>query len=140
MANKTIATDIDPANFLNTLDNEAVRTDCQTLINLMADATGEPPKVWGKNMLGFGYYHYRYESGREGDWFLTGFSPRKQNITIYLQAGIDSNDPDMAKLGNYKAGNSCLYIKKLSDIDLAALKILVERSVQYIKAKYAIPD
>lgn len=136
MANKTVPTDNSIVDFLNTIDNEEVRADCQILIDLMTDATGQPPKIWGTNMLGFGTYHYRYDSGREGDWFLTGFSPRKQNLTIYLQAGIDTEHPDTAKLGKYKAGNSCLYVKKLSDIDLGVLKTLVERSVQYIQAKY----
>jgi hypothetical protein len=91
----------------------------------------------GSSIIGFGRYHYKYESGREGDWFLAGFSPRKNNLSIYITAGFDKYDDIMSKLGKYKTGASCLYVKKLSDIDIDTLKVLVEKSVSDMKKRYA---
>ena len=89
--------------------------------------------MWGPSIIGFGSYHYLYESGREGDWFLTGFSPRKQNLTIYIMAGFDRYDELLAKIGKYKPGKSCLYIKRLDDIDKNVLGDLIRFSVEYLK-------
>jgi hypothetical protein len=93
--------------------------------------------MWGSSIIGFGSYHYKYESGREGDWFLTGFSPRKQNLTLYIMAGFAQYDELMKKLGKYKTGKSCLYVKSLADIDLATLKTLIQQSVKHTTQKSA---
>ncbi len=102
----------------------------------MKEITGEEPTLWGDSIVGFGRYHYTYESGREGDWFLTGFSPRKQNLTLYIMAGFDDYDDLMNKLGKYKTGKSCLYVKKLQDIDLPILKQLIKQSVVHTSKTY----
>lgn len=123
--------------FLNGVDNDERRKDCFTLLDLFQQWTKETPKMWGASIVGFGSYHYKYDSGREGDWFLTGFSPRKQNLTIYITAGFREYDDIMKNLGKYTTGSSCLYVKKLSDIDIDKLKTLVEKSVAYMKKRYA---
>lgn len=123
--------------FLATVEDEKRREDCRAVMELMRDVTGEEPKLWGDSIIGFGTYHYVYESGREGDWFLTGVSPRKQNLTLYIMAGFDRYDELMAKLGKHKTGKSCLYVKKLEDMDLDVLRELVERSVAHMKERYA---
>jgi hypothetical protein len=102
----------------------------------MKDVTGEEPKMWGQGIVGFGTYHYVYASGREGDWPLAGFSPRKRNLTLYIMAGFKRYDDLMSKLGKYKTGKSCLYINKLDDIDLDVLRELVHHSIEYMKQKY----
>lgn len=126
----------DIVEFLNKIDNEEKKSDCFRLLELFGQWTNETPKMWGQSIVGFGSYHYKYDSGREGDWFLTGFSPRKQNLTIYITAGFKEYDEIMKELGKYKTGSSCLYVKKLSDIDIDKLKILVEKSVAYMKERY----
>ena len=95
-----------------------------------------PPKMWGDTIIGFGSYHYKYASGREGDWFITGFSPRKQNLTIYIMNGFDRYTELMSQLGKYKTSKSCLYIKKMEDIDLEILSNLINESVKYMVKKY----
>ena len=107
-----------------------------TLLTVMQKTTGCGPKRWGPAIIGFGTYHYRYESGREGDWFLTGFSPRKNDLTLYIMAGFDRYDSIMKRLGKYKTGKSCLYIKKLADIDRDALRELIGASVGHIRRTY----
>lgn len=137
--NKTQQTDADVATFLAGVEPEARRTDCEALSTLMADVTGEPPRMWGAAMVGFGSYHYRYESGREGDSFLAGFAPRKAALTIYLMGTYcegDGADALFAKLGKFKTGKACLYVKRLSDIDLDVLRELVVLSVKALKRKY----
>ncbi len=94
------------------------------------------PKMWGDSMVGFGTYHYKYPSGREGDWFLTGFAPRKKALTLYIMAGFTQYDPLMDKLGKYKTGKSCLYVKRLDDIDLSVLEELIEASADYVSKLY----
>lgn len=133
---KTKENDSDVVEFLNEIDNEGRKNDCFKLLELFAQWTSETPKMWGQSIVGFGNYHYKYESGREGDWFLTGFSPRKQNLTIYIMEGFGKYDEIMKELGKYKVGSSCLYVKKLSDIDLDKLKLLVEKSVADMKKRY----
>lgn len=123
-------------DFLDSVDNEQRKEDCRELLKVFTEVTNETPKMWGTSIIGFGSYHYKYDSGREGDWFLTGFSPRKQNLTIYITAGFGEYDDIMKDLGKYKTGSSCLYVKKLSDIDLDKLKTLVEKSVAYMKKRY----
>jgi len=134
---KTKQTDQNVERFLNGIDDEKKRDEYFTILKLMQHATGEEPKMWGKCMIGFGSYHYKYESGREGDWFLTGFSPRKQNLTIYIVAGFDEYRGLMEKLGKYTTGRSCLYVKNLEDIDLSVLTKLIKKSVVDISKKYS---
>jgi hypothetical protein len=118
--------------FLKSIADKSTRDDCLAILQLMKQATKAEPKMWGTSIIGFGTYHYKYESGREGDWFLTGFSPRKQNITLYIMPGFARYAELMQKLGKYKTGKSCLYIKKLGDIDMAVLKQLVKQSVEHM--------
>jgi hypothetical protein len=133
---KTKPHDADVEQFLQTVEDPQRRVDCQTLLVLMERATGFKPKMWGEGMVGFGAYHYRYESGREGDWFLTGFSPRKQNLTVYITPGFEPYPELMQSLGKYKTGRSCLYVKRLADVDLPTLEALVRRSTADMAATY----
>jgi hypothetical protein len=105
----------------------------------MQEVTGETPTMWGDTIVGFGSYHYKYASGREADWMLTGFSPRKQNLTVYIMAGFAQYNDLLARLGKHSTGSSCLYIKKLQDIDLAVLHELVSQSVAHMKATNPTP-
>lgn len=118
--------------FLNGIADSQTRKDCSRLVGIMKRATKATPTMWGPSIVGFGRYHYKYASGREGDWFLVGFSPRKQNLTLYVMAGFERYDALMRKLGKYKTGKSCLYIKSLDDVDLGVLTELVERSVEHV--------
>jgi len=127
---KTRQNDQDVHEFLEGVSNETRKKDCYEVLELMRAATGVEPKMWGDSIIGFGSYHYKYASGREGDWFLTGFSPRKQNLTLYIMPGFDEYEGLMKKLGKYKTGKSCLYLNKLEDVDLAVLKTLIEKSVK----------
>lgn len=134
---KTKQNDQDVFEFLNAIEDEQRKSDCLTLVKLFQEITNEHPKMWGTSMVGFGSYHYKYDSGREGDSFLIGFSPRKQNLTIYITAGFEAYDPIMQELGKYKTGSSCLYAKKLSDIRTDKLKELAKASIAAIKKRYA---
>lgn len=129
---KTKPTDQSVEEFLNNIPDEKRRQECRTVAQLMQAATGAEPKMWGSSIVGFGSYHYRYASGRKGDWFLTGFSPRKQNLTLYIMPGFEHYDELMQKLGKYKTGKSCLYVKKLADIDLKMLETLINESVEHM--------
>lgn len=119
--------------FLNSVPEEKKRQDSFTILELMKKITGEQPEMWGESIVGFGSYRYKYESGREGDWFMTGFSPRKQNLTLYIMSGFDEYDHLLGKLGKYKTGKSCLYIKKIDDIDQDVLRELVKKSVEHME-------
>lgn len=123
--------------FLQGVADEARREDCRTLLALMRRATGAEPEMWGPSIIGFGTYHYVYASGREGDWFLTGFSPRKRDLTLYIMAGFSAYDDLLARLGPHKTGKSCLYVKRLGDLDLEALEALVVASVKHMREAYA---
>ena len=123
-------------DFINSVEDEQKRQDCYEIMGIMKEITGEEPKMWGNSIVGFGSYHYKYNSGREGDWFLTGFSPRKQNLSLYIMSGFDHYDTMMAKLGKYKTGKSCLYIKQLADIDGNILKKMITDSVEMISNMY----
>ena len=133
---KTQATDSSVDEFLDSAGEER-RQDCDRLVEMMSRATGAPPVMWGHGIVGFGAYRYRYESGREGDWFLTGFSPRKKDLTLYIMAGFDRYDALMSRLGKYRTGKSCLYIKRLADIDTTVLDELVTSSVAHMKRAHA---
>jgi len=129
---KTQRTRASVAEFLSRTPDPARRRECRSLIKMMRAVTGAPPRMWGPSIVGFGRYHYRYQSGREGDWFLTGFSPRKRDLTIYIMAGLARYRPLLRKLGPHKTGSSCLYLKSLSDVDPRVLKRLVRESVRHV--------
>jgi len=133
---KTKPTDDSVRDSIAAIENQDRRRDCQAVLEIMQEATGERPRIWGSGMVGFGSYHYKYASGREGDWFLTGFAPRKNDLTLYIMPGFDRFEALMKKLGKHKTGKSCLYIKRLSDIDPAVLKELVADSVAYMRQQY----
>ncbi len=134
--NKTQITDASVDNFLDQIKDEQKRKDSFEIKALMEAITGEPAKMWGSAIIGFGTYHYKYDSGREGDFMKTGFSPRAQNISIYIMTGFERHDELVQKLGKYKVGKSCLYVKKLDDIDREVLKELVSSSYQLMTKKY----
>jgi hypothetical protein len=119
--------------YLNSVEPQKKRDDSFAILKLMQEVTGEAPQMWGDSIVGFGSYHYKYASGREGDWFLTGFAPRKQSLTLYIMAGFDNYDKLMSKLGKHTTGKSCLYIKKLEDIDEDVLRELVKQSVDHMR-------
>lgn len=133
--NKTKKTEQSVADFLSTLD-DGRRSDCEQVVKIMKSVTKQEPKMWGASMVGFGEYHYKYASGREGDWFLCGFSPRKAALTLYVMSGFDQYEDLLSKLGTYTTGSSCLYVKKLSDIDQKVLKTLLTESVKHLKQVY----
>lgn len=122
--------------FIKNIADADARADCRVILQIMKQATKAEPKMWGTSIVGFGMYRYKYASGREGDWPLTGFSPRKLSLTLYIMPGFARYEELMQKLGKYKTGKSCLYIKKLTDVNLAVLKQLVKQSVDYMKKKY----
>lgn len=130
---KTKPTNHNVEAFLSNIDNEKRREDSFKILEIMRDISGEDAVLWGDSIVGFGSYHYKYASGREGDWMLTGFSPRKQNLTIYIMSGFDEYQELMERLGKYKTGKSCLYIKKLEDIDVKILKELIKKSIAHMK-------
>jgi len=131
---KTKPTSQDPTEFLSAVEPEEKRRDGFTLLELMAKITGEKPVMWGPSIVGFGSYHYKSERSRqEGDWPLVGFSPRKQNLTLYIMAGNQDNQEVLARLGKHKTSVGCLYVKRLSDVDLDALTTLIEASYTYMK-------
>lgn len=134
--NKTKLTDASVDDYLAAIEDEARRMDCEALTRLMAEATSYPPKMWGTSIVGFGSYHYKYESGREGDACLTGFSSRKGDISIYLVKHFPGQDELLAKLGKYKLGKGCLYVRKLKDVDPAVLSQLVAGTVAERKRVY----
>ena len=133
--NKTTPNDQDIEQFLNSVDDERKRKDSFTILELMKQVTGIEPRMWGSSIVGFGSYHYKYESGREGDMMLAGFSPRKQNLTLYNMSGFERCDDLLKKLGKHTTGKGCLYIKRLDDVDLPTLKSLIEESFKHVKQK-----
>ena len=133
---KTKQTTASVAEFIAAIADEDRRADCEAILSLMAAVTGEEPAMWGTSIVGFGSYRYKYASGREGVWPLTGFSPRKRNLTLYIMTGFDRYPELMANLGTYTTGKSCLYIKRLADVDIDTLRELVEASVRRMEKKY----
>ena len=132
---KTQVTKGSVEKFLEGIEDERKRQDCYQIIKLMKKATKAGPKMWGTSIIGFGDLHYVYESGREGDWFIAGFSPRVQNLTLYMMGGFDNEV--LKRLGKYKTGKGCLYINKLEDVDIKVLDELITKSVKRSKAKAA---
>jgi len=123
-------------NFLDTVEDELKRKDCKVLLDIMKEVTKEEPKMWGDSIIGFGTYHYKSKSGQEGDWFITGFSPRKGNIPVYLMHGHEGYEELFDKLGKHKMGKGCLYLKSLNDINMKILKDIIKRSVRDIQKRY----
>ncbi|MCE7995289.1 MAG: DUF1801 domain-containing protein [Roseivirga sp.] len=134
--NKTTENEASVDDFLNAIPDETKRADCLRIRAIMEEISGEVPKMWGTSIVGFGNYHYKYESGREGDFMKVGFSPRAQNVTLYIMPGFGRYEDLMAKLGKHKIGKSCLYVKKLADVDEGVLKELIVESYAYMTNKY----
>ena len=136
--NKTQVTDVDPATFIATVEHPTRRTDAEYLLAMMQRVTGCEPQMWGPSIIGYGSYHYRYDSGREGDALATGFSPRKSNLVVYIMPGYADFDDQLARLGKYKLGKSCLYINKLADVDEEVLKELIRAGLDDLGKKYPV--
>jgi hypothetical protein len=134
--NKTTENDLSVPAFLNTVEDVIKRTDCFNLSDIIAEATGFKAKMWGNAIVGFGSYHYKYESGREGDAPLVGFSPRKDAIALYLSSQFKDREELLSKFGKHKTAKACVYVKKLNDIDVAVLKEMVSNSVERISSLY----
>ena len=127
---KTQKTDASVEAFLNSVADEGRKRDSFAVLDLMKQVSRAEPKMWGTAIVGFGQYHYKYESGRENDWFPIGFSPRKSNLTLYLTGGLESQADLLAKLGKHKAGKGCIYINKLADVDQSVLRQMLERCLK----------
>jgi Domain of unknown function (DU1801) len=134
--NKTTETNADVAAFVAAITDAVQRADAEMLIETMAKKSGHPPKMWGPSIIGFDSYHYKYDSGREGDSLRIGFSPRKGQTVLYLMDGYHDHADQLARLGKHKMGKSCLYIKRLSDVDQAVLGEMIAGSLAYMDAKY----
>jgi len=134
--NKTTENNASVDAFLNSVKDEKKRADSFAIKNMMERITGKPAKMWSTAIVGFDVYHYKYDSGREGDFMKVGFSPRAQNLTLYIMPGFERYDSLMKKLGKYKTGKSCLYVKRLEDIDLEVLEQLIQESYDYMTKKY----
>ena len=134
---KTVPTTASVDAFIAAVDDAPKREDCRAVAAIMAEATGASAQMWGTSIVGFGTYHYRYASGREGDFMEVGFSPRKRALTLYIMAGFSEYGDLLAKLGKHTTGKSCLYIKRLADVDQNVLREMVERSVRHIRDKYS---
>lgn len=133
---KTRENNASVAAFIAAIEDPEQRSDARKIATMMRAASGSRPRIWGTSIVGFGSYHYRYASGREGDWPIVGFSPRKQNIAVYIMAGFSGSEKLLGKLGKHKTGKSCLYIKRLDDIDQAVLRKLIDESIQTMQKKY----
>lgn len=131
--NKTRPTAQNVTEFLNSVEHPTRREDGLTLLEMMSEITGEDAVMWGSSIVGFGSYHYEYDSGREGNMPLVGFSPRKQSLTLYIMPGFDDYDGTLARLGKHKIGKSCLYINKLADVDEDILRQLIQQAYQHMK-------
>ncbi|MDJ0921194.1 MAG: DUF1801 domain-containing protein [Henriciella sp.] len=140
--NKTQSTKVDPTDFVAAVEPDRKRADAQTLLSFFNRVTGLEPVMWGSSIIGYGRYRYKYESGREGEFFLTGFSPRKQNLTVYVMPGYRYGEMKerLSRLGKHKLGKSCLYINKLADVDLAVLEEIVADGLGYMRENYETWD
>lgn len=137
-ANKTQPTLATPESFIASVDHDGRRKDAETLLDLFRRVTGWTPRMWGPSIVGFGEYHYKYDSGREGDFLATGFSPRKANLSIYIMPGYEDYGDTLSRLGKHKMGKSCLYINKLDDIDLGVLEELIRAGLDDLSKKYPV--
>ncbi len=133
----TVPTRASVTQFINAVENETRRKDAKTLLSMMKKLTGDKPVMWGPSIIGFGEYHYKYDSGREGDFMLVGFSPRKTNMVLYVLGSLKDDDPLIGKLGKHKRGRSCLYVNKLDDVDLGVLEKMITKSYNNTKNYWA---
>ena len=134
--NKTQRNDGDVMAYLESVSNKRRREDSLVVLKIMEAVTGEPAELWGTSIVGFGTYHYKYESGREGDFMITGFAPRKQALTLYIMGGFERHEELLAKLGKHRTGSSCLYINKLADVDMDVLREIVTESVAHMRREH----
>ena len=134
--NKTQPTLVSPNDFIEALDHPRRKADSLVLLDVMTRMTGWEPTMWGPSLIGFGQYHYKYESGREGDFFRIGFSPRKANMTVYIMPGYQDFSDELSRLGKHKLGKSCLYINKLDDVDMDVLEEIFEKGLKIMAQKY----
>ncbi len=132
--NKTRRTGSSVGDFLTSVENKRRREDGFTLLEMIKEITKLEPEMWGSSIIGFGSYHYKYESGREGEIFLTGFSPRKQSLSLYIMDGFDGREDLLTKLGKHRRGASCLYVNKLADVNIHVLRELIQRSFEHSKS------
>jgi len=130
---KTQRTGASVDEFIDAIPDESVRQDCRTLVDLLRRVTGAEPEMWGDSIVGFGDYHYKYASGRENDWFYLGFAPRKRELALYVVADIVRFEDLLQRLGKYRTSKYCLYVKRLSDVDLDVLEQIAAASLQYLK-------
>jgi hypothetical protein len=137
-ANKTQKTVKSVAHFVTTIKDEQQNLDSKELIEMMTKVTRQEPKIWGTNLIGFGDYHYKYDSGREGDFFQIGFAPRKGSLVLYFMSGLPQYKSELEKLGKHKIGKGCLYIRKLDDINRSELKSLIKKSLKDLLSKKQI--
>ena len=135
---KTTRNDGDVVAYLESVENQQRREDALVLLDVFESIMDEPAKMWGNSIVGFGSYHFKYDSGREGDWFLTGFAPRKQSLTLYIMPGFEHYEQLLARLGKHKIGKSCLYINKLADVDMQVLRELIAESVAHMRRSYPV--
>lgn len=142
MANKTVPDGLSVTDYMDQISPETRREDCQWILEAMTEITGWEPKIWGSKLssgiVGFGDYHYKYESGREGDFFRLGFSSRAQNISIYIMPGYQDFGDELSRLGKHKMGKSCLYIKRLSDVDTDVLREIMQKGLDIMAEKYPL--
>jgi hypothetical protein len=134
--NKTKATNASVEEFIHAIDDERKRNDSLAILEIMEEVTGLKAHMYGDTIIGFGSYHYKYASGHEGDAPLAGFSPRKQNLTVYFTGGFENYEEELKKLGKHSLGKVCLYIKRLSDVDLPTLRAMIEKSFKLAKEEY----
>ena len=134
--NKTQRNDGDVMAYLESVQNNRRREDSLVVLKIMEEVTGEPAEMWGASIVGFGSYHYKYESGREGDFMISGFAPRKQALTLYIMGGFERHEELLAKLGKHRTGSSCLYINKLADVDLDVLREIISESVAHMRREH----
>lgn len=138
--NKTQPTKSSATAFLNKIKDKQLRDDCFVILKMMREVSKHEPVMWGTAIIGFGTYHYKSDSGREGDWMLIGFAPRKQNISIYLMGGMKKAEAELSKLGKHKTGGGCLYVKSLSDVNVAVLKKIIVKAFKEAQRKKAQTD
>ncbi len=131
---KTQKNDASVESFLNSIEDQRKREDSYKLLEIMKDVTGEPATMWGTSIVGFGSYRYKNAAGKENEWFVTGFSPRKQALTLYIMSGFEDYDSLLGDLGKHSTGKACLYVKKLDDVDMDVLRDLVQKSVDHMQA------
>jgi hypothetical protein len=137
---KTRPTRASVRTFLDSIEDDERRRECRLVMKIMRQVTGAAPRMWGPSIVGYGRYHYRYASGREGDWFLTGLSPRGRGLTVYIMSGFEGRGALMRRLGKFRTGKSCLYLKRLADVDLEVLTELVQSSVDHLRRRTTDAD